>query len=86
MSTVVQDMQSILPSLAPPSDDGVAHITNRALNCEVAYCGHRRATRHSEHGPFSGERCSCGAPICPTCLQVRRSYDRSGAWEGPTCP
>lgn len=82
--TPVQDIQKVLPSWNATGDEEHAHLTNDSLNHAVAYCGYRKAGAHAGHDYTPGAlRCSCGAPMCPACLAVHRSYDRTGAWEGP---
>lgn len=81
MTTVVQDMQTILPSLAPPSGK-YAHLTSTP-GFPPAHCGWSGTPQHLGHSLDNGDRCSCGVPICPTCLAIEDSWINSGgAWEG----
>lgn len=85
MSTVVQDMQTILPSLAPPSGNKFVHIASEPGKMP-AYCGWSGTPKHMDCGLLEqahAARCNCGTPLCPTCLAIRQSWINSGgAWEG----
>jgi hypothetical protein len=66
-----------LPSLDSPSDDKAHIAINQGI---VAYCGFRGPTPHRNHGLYTpGDvRCQCGAPMCPTCVDMARVEWNSG--------
>jgi len=67
-----------LPSLAPPDEDGIAHVTN--LLTYAKYCGSNRQCGCNTHYELAlgQSHCRCGQPFCLTCLDMARVHFDSG--------
>lgn len=70
-----------LPSLEPPDADEFLHLYDRGskvADCGAGVSGHTNCPRKGM--PWKGERfCpACGRPVCPTCLDIVRTLERTG--------
>jgi hypothetical protein len=75
--TTVTETTPRMPSFDSPGDDW-AHI---AIGTGVsAYCGFKGPTPHRRHGGYrdGDTHCQCGAPMCPTCVDMVRAEHNGG--------